>query len=479
MVEIKKILGRSRSVVIEEIRMKKSLTLFSCVSILCSVTGHISVFVAPTAILKYTGSVGLSLILWIFGGVMNLFLALCFTELATMFPKAGGPYFFILKVFGPFSGFMIMWGYILLITGPFWAFVSYCASLYILQLFFVNCEPPDVAVKLFAVWILVSFVAINCVYVKLVTKIQSILTLTKILALLLIIVCGAISLATDGPENISDVWEGTVDKPIVVAMAFFFSVFTFGGWQIVVNLMEEVKNPGRDLPRAIHVSFLIITLEFVLVNLAYYVVLTKREILQSAAIAVLFFEKFYSPLKPVLSILVAVTAIGVLNASILGHSRVLLAAARNNQAPFFLSMISTKFFTPWPAIFALLVWSSIMLLSGELFTFMELISLFSLLLSLSVVVALLYLRWKQPHAERPYKASLYIPISQLVLLVVVFMLCVYEEPYKLGRGLVILAAGIPFYIVGVKWKSKPKIYTNYMERLTLSVQKTLLVSKSE
>jgi amino acid transporter len=134
--------------------MKKSLTLFSCVSILCSVTGHIAVFVAPTAILQFTGSIGLSLLIWIFGGVMNLFLALCFTELATMFPKAGGPYFFILKVFGPFAGFMIMWGYVLLITGPFWAFLSYCASLYILQPFFFKCDPPDAAVKLFAFWIL-------------------------------------------------------------------------------------------------------------------------------------------------------------------------------------------------------------------------------------------------------------------------------------------------------------------------------------
>lgn len=145
---------RSQSIVIEQIRMKKTLTLFSCVSILCSVTGHISVFVAPTAILKYTGSIGLSVLLWIFGGLMNLCLALCFTELATMFPSAGGPYVFILKVFGPLPGFMIMWGYIFLITGPFWAFLSYCASLYILQPFFVNCQPPDVAVKLFAVWIL-------------------------------------------------------------------------------------------------------------------------------------------------------------------------------------------------------------------------------------------------------------------------------------------------------------------------------------
>ncbi|KAL4234499.1 hypothetical protein ACF0H5_006144 [Mactra antiquata] len=450
------------TIVIEKVRMKKSLNLFNCVSILCSLTGHIAVFVAPTAILKYTGSIGLSIVIWVLGGLMNLFLALCFTEVAIMFPKAGGPYAWIKQEFGSFPGFMILWGYIVLITGPFWAFQSYCAALYILQPLFVGCNPPDSAVKLLATWIIVSFVALNCVYVKFVTKVQSILTLTKLLAMLMIIICGVISVSTDSYENISSPLDDTIKDPFVVAMSFFFSIFMYGGWQIVSNLMEEVKDPGRDLPRAVNVSFLIIILEFVLVNLAYYVVLRKQDILESATIAVLFFEYFYPPLKPVISLLVAITAIGVLNASILGHSRVLFAGARNNHAPLFLSMISLKFLTPWPAIFVLMIWSLIMLLSGELFTFMELISLFSALLSLSVVIVLLYLRWKQPHAHRPYKVYLFIPISQLVLLVIMLLLCVYQEPGKLGRGLIIFILGIPVYMVGVKWKNKPKIYHGYI-----------------
>lgn len=466
-------------VVIEhDIRMKKSINLLHCVSILCSVTGHISVFVAPTAMLRYTGSFGLSLLMWLLGGVMNLLLALCFTELAIMYPKAGGPYAYVLKVFGPLPGFMIMWGYLVLISGPFWAVLSYTAAIYCIQPFFINCQPPDIAVKLLAVLIILTFVFINCVYVKLVAQVQTLLSLSKVLALLLIIVAGLFSLFKDGSENVNNIWEDTVDDPLKVSMAFFFSVFNYGGWQIVVNLIEEVKNPGNDLPRAVYISLSINTCLFVLVNFAYYVVLSRQEIVGTTVVAVLFFEKFYPPLKAVISILVSLTAIGALNASILGHSRILFAGSRNDQTCVIFSMISVRFYTPVPAIIVLTIWAMIMLLSGGVFTLVEFVSLFSILMSLSVVVTLLYLRWTEPNVPRPYKTFLFTPVSQLILVVVVITMSVIQEPQKIGRGLLIVAAGVPVYVVGVLWKSKPKSYYNFINYMTTIVQKILLVRKS-
>lgn len=147
-------------VVIEQERMgmKKTISLFHCVSILFSVTGHVSVFIAPSAVLSYTGSVALSLIMWTIGGLLNLCLALSFTELATMFPKSGGAYAYILEVFGPFVGFVIAWGYMALIIAPQWAFCAYSSSVYILKAFFISCSPPKAGVVLLAMWILGIFV---------------------------------------------------------------------------------------------------------------------------------------------------------------------------------------------------------------------------------------------------------------------------------------------------------------------------------
>jgi amino acid transporter len=71
-----------------------------------------------------------------------------------MLPSAGGPYAYVMKTFGPLPGFLVLWGYMVLISGPFWAFLSYTAALYIFQPFFPDCEAPDNAVKILAGWIM-------------------------------------------------------------------------------------------------------------------------------------------------------------------------------------------------------------------------------------------------------------------------------------------------------------------------------------
>lgn len=142
--------------------MKKSINLLHCVAVLVAVTGHISIFISPSVILSAAGSIGLTIIEWIFAGWVNIGVCLCFVELATVFPSAGGPYAYVTNVFGNLSGFIIMWGYIVLIIGPFWAFLSYTASVYILEPFFpVGCKPPSLAVKFLGAWILSKFFCVG------------------------------------------------------------------------------------------------------------------------------------------------------------------------------------------------------------------------------------------------------------------------------------------------------------------------------
>lgn len=142
----------------EEIRMKKSMNLLHCVAVLVAVTGHISIFISPGVIFSAAGSIGLTIIEWICAGLLNIGVCLCFVELATVFPSAGGPYAYVTNVFGGLSGFVIMWGYIILIVGPFWAYLSYTASVYILEPFFrIDCHPPALAVKFLGAWILCKY----------------------------------------------------------------------------------------------------------------------------------------------------------------------------------------------------------------------------------------------------------------------------------------------------------------------------------
>lgn len=131
-------------------QMKKSISLLQVTASLIAVTGHTAVFITPSSILENTGSLGVSLIVWLFGGVVNWMQALIFVEFGTSLDEAGGAYSYVKAACGPLAGFMMLWSYMMLATGPFWSFLSYTAAVYGIKPIFPSCSPPDVVVKVIA-----------------------------------------------------------------------------------------------------------------------------------------------------------------------------------------------------------------------------------------------------------------------------------------------------------------------------------------
>ncbi|OWF36347.1 large neutral amino acids transporter small subunit 1-like [Mizuhopecten yessoensis] len=461
-----------------KVAMKRSLTLFHCVAIMVAVTGHSSVFISPSNILRSAGSVGASLVVWLIGGLINMMLALCFAELGTMLPHAGGPYAYVMHTFGPLPGFLIMWGYVVLVAGPFWAFLAYTAALYIVQPVYPDCEAPDSAVKLLAGWIMITMVILNCVYMKYVIKVQSLLASTKIIALAIIVVAGIIQLAKGETENFQNLFEGTSKEPGEFGLAILYSVFSYGGWQVMTSMMEEVKQPGRDLPRSVYITFIVVIIKYIMTNVAYFTLLSPSEVLGSQAVALLFIRRVYSPISAVISALVATTSIGALNASIMGHSRLLFAGSRVGHMPVILGMISHKYLTPWPSILVLLTWGLVMLYTGGVVDMMDFIGLYSTIMGIAVVISLLYLRYRKPDENRPYQTMTFVPLVMLVVNIAVLVLAIYQKPQKMGIGLGILFAGIPLFWFGVLWEPKPKCFREFIGGWTVVAQKMFMIGKT-
>lgn len=141
----------------KKIELKRSITFFGVVAILIANIGGTGVFIAPTTILKLSGSPGLAVITWTVGGLIQVSLAFCVVQLAQLFNKAGGPYYFINRVFGDLASFVFMWGYLIFIAAPSWALGAYTASLYLLSLIFGDCLPSDGLIKLVAAWIMSKY----------------------------------------------------------------------------------------------------------------------------------------------------------------------------------------------------------------------------------------------------------------------------------------------------------------------------------
>lgn len=454
-----------------------TLSLFDTCGIMVSSLGGCGIFIAMSAILVNTGSVAVTLIILPVCGLLNYSLARCFTEVAILLPKAGGPYFFILHVFGEFPAFLFMWGFVLLITTPVWAIFSYTASLYIGQLFFPGCRPPVIASKLLAICILSLVVCLNCVYMKYVTRVQSLLSSTKIVAMVMIIICGSYSFAKGKTDNFQNIFEGSSTSPGKIALSLLDGFFIYGGWQLITFLLAEMKEPERNLPRTLVISFSIVTILNELTIAAYFVLLSPEVLVSADAVAVLFMERLYKPLTPLVSLLVTTTSVGVLNASVLGHSNFLTAVAKKDHLPRIFGCFSDKYNMPWAASIFLCLLAVAVLLSGSLVQMIEFISFYAVVMSLSVLLCLFALRIRKPNAQRPVKVWLGTAIIQFILSVAILCMCIYQKPRNMFLAILIVASGIPAYFLGVVWKSKPMAFSSFMNNATVILQKVLLIKE--
>uniref|UniRef100_A0A0B6ZXN1 Amino acid permease/ SLC12A domain-containing protein n=1 Tax=Arion vulgaris TaxID=1028688 RepID=A0A0B6ZXN1_9EUPU len=458
-----------------ETTLRRHLTLFNVLALLVSATGHIAVFITIGPVLAMSGSVVTTIILWCFGCFLVYTLALCFTEMDCLFQRAGGAYLYLTMTFGNLAGFLVVWGYIILISGPFNAFASRIAALYIIKAVTLNSECNiwwhEVAVHLLACWLLVNLAIMNCYYLKVLVKVQNILTACKMVAIVIIIAMGIYFLATDSSENFKDPLEGSYAEPGRVALAIIYVIFSIGGWQAVTTLTEEVKDPARTLPRAVHLTFVIVVFLFLMTYVSYMVVLEKQDIIQSRAIALLFCQRLWTPLVPVMSILVALACIGALSTSVMGHSRMIFAAARKGDLPSLLSTLHPTYRTPMMAIFTVTLYGIVMMFSGKMEKLMQFIGLYSLIMGLKVVVALLYLRWTKPKLARPYKVPLFFPLLQVITCISLLCLVIIQEPVWMSFGILIYLAGIPIYIIFVQWRHKPQTYIKLIGQVTGVIQK--------
>lgn len=154
--------------VTKETTLKRHLTLFNVVVLLVSTTGHIAVFITPGSVLHMSGSVVTTLVLWCVGSFLVYTQALCFTEMGCIFQNAGGAYLYLTLTFGNLSGFLMVWGYIILVSGPFLAFTSQIAAVYVIRTVTSNstCDIwwHEFAVQLLATWLLSKFDTLLCMW---------------------------------------------------------------------------------------------------------------------------------------------------------------------------------------------------------------------------------------------------------------------------------------------------------------------------
>ncbi|XP_061643683.1 cystine/glutamate transporter isoform X1 [Phyllopteryx taeniolatus] len=463
----------------KKVELGKKVTLLSGISVIVGTIIGAGIFISPKGILKHSGSVGMSLIVWIACGVLSLFGALSYAELGTCIKKSGGHYTYLLEAFGPHVAFIKLWTDLTAIRPAGMAVICLAFGQYILEPLFMPCDVPPIAIKLAAAIGLTSVMYTNSMSVRWTARIQIFFTLCKLVAISTIIVPGVYQFFKGETHNFKKAFQLDNMKVSTLPLAFYSGMYAYAGWFYLNFVTEEIDNPERTVPLAICSSMAIVTTCYVLVNVAYYTVMSVEELLASDAVAVTFSKKLMGNFSLAVPIFVAMSCYGSMNGSLLVLSRTFLVASREGQLPEVYSMIHIRRNTPIAAVLILYPMTMLQLFLGDIYSLLNFMSFLRWLSIGVVVLGLIYLRYTRPDLPRTFKVPIFIPVVFSLTCFFMVFLSLYSDPLNTGIGFAISLTGIPAYYIFVHFHRRPKWLQRALDSINRSLQILLEVVPAE
>lgn len=320
---------------------------------------------------------------------------------------------------------------------------------------------------------------VNAWDVKWSTRVQDVFTYAKLLALFLIIITGFVQIGRGKVRYFQNSFENSNYDLGHISLAFYSGLFAYNGWNYLNYVIEEMKNPKKNLPIAIWFSIILVTVVYVLCNVAYFTTVTPDEIVSASAVAVVFSKRLYGPMWWIMPVFVSLSTFGGVNGILFTTSRLTYVGAREGHLPQILSMVQINRLTPAPSVLFMGFFSLIYLCSTDMYALINYVGFVTWLSIGLSVFSLLVFRWTRPNMERPVKVSLIWPILYCLFSLFLVILPLHASPTETGMGCLIIATGIPVYFIFIKWQNKPKSFLRFMDTSTLFLQKLLMVIPEE
>ncbi|CAD5213016.1 unnamed protein product [Bursaphelenchus okinawaensis] len=432
---------------------RNKMGLLGAVSFVCGNIIGSGLFITPTAILQYTNSVGLSLLVWFLSALISMLGAYCYIELGTSIRHSGADFAYLCYV----GWFPIAFSF--LSTGCLMTFPAVVAvealtfSEYLFEGLYINLESAvsqhmaKTLASFSLVWLIcfLNFFSLR----TFVSRFQIAATAAKILATMTIICVGMYMLVFKGEvENLKDPFANSTYEPSMIVNAFFQGLFSYDGWDVLNFGVEEVANPTRTLSLAIPIGIFIIAFVYCATNLSYFVVLSIPEVLKTPAVAQTFANRTMGSFRHAMPFLTSIMLIGSLNSTIFTSSRYLFAGARQGQMPSFLSVVNEKHDSPRAAIFYSVLLAMLFALVGEVDKLINYLTFAMWVQRALTMCALLYIRYYnvKVHPDR-IRVPIILPIVFLIICITLVITTVTADIKTASIGLVFLITGFVFYMV--------------------------------
>jgi APA family basic amino acid/polyamine antiporter len=424
----------------------RRLTLFDATMIVISGIIGSGIFINPYVVAQRVHTPFLILGVWIAGGVIALFGGFVFAELSTVMPKVGGQYAFFREAFSPLVAFLYGWGLLLIVQTGATAAVAVAFAKYVARL----VDLPEGATPWLAAAILVALAAFHALGIKPGAVVINLITFSKTLAIAALIVGAFILTKKSGLT-----WEPLVPPDLgglSLVSAFFAglvpAMFAYGGWQNLNYVAEEVKEPQRDLPRAILIGVFCVIAIYVAANVAYVHVLGAPALAATQTPAADMASRLVGETGArVISLLIVISTFGFMNLALLSAPRVYYAMAADGLFFRSLARLSPRFRAPTAAI----------LLQGGLAAVYALANTYERLLGYAAFAdwiffafagaSLIVFRRKLPAAPRPFPVPGYpwVPLLFILSGVGIVINIFFTDSRNAFMGTAIFALGVPVY----------------------------------
>jgi APA family basic amino acid/polyamine antiporter len=426
----------------------RTLSLFDATMIAISGIIGSGIFINPYVVARTVETPVLILSVWIAGGVIALLGAFVFAELSTVMPRVGGQYAFFREAFHPLVAFLYGWSLLLIIQSGATAAVAVAFAQYVARL----AGWGEAAVAPLAVAILLGVAGFHALGIKPGAVLIDLITFAKTLALVVLIIGAFLLTRSSGIVLTPALPEGLGGLPLV---SVFFAglvpaMFAYGGWQNLNYIAEEVRDPLRNLPRAILLGVCCVVAVYVSANVAYVHVLSAPGLAATqtpaADVAARLMGEGGAQL---VSLLIVVSTFGFLNLALMSAPRVYYAMAADGLFFRSLARLSPRFRAPTAAI----------LLQGAIAAVFALTSSYDRLLGYAVFadwvffglagVAVIVFRRKLPDAPRPFPTPAY-PWVPLLFTLAAFGIVFNTYFTDLRNALIgtaIISLGVPVYLV--------------------------------
>ncbi len=421
---------------------QRLLDPFGAVALIVGIVIGAGIFKTPALVASLTNDIGWTLMIWIAGALISVIGALCYAELCSAYPHAGGDYHFLHRAFGRHVSFLYGWARATVINPGAIALLAFVFGDYFSQVVPLG----EYSSAIWALSIVLLLTVVNVIGIRASSKIQTWLVVMVVMGLLAVVVAG---FSVEAPVAEASLFFSSVPAASQFGLALVFVLLTFGGWNEAAYISAELRGGARSIVRVIVISMAVLTAIYLLVNMALLHGLGLQGLSQSTTAASDVLGLAWGPwAEKVLGLFVAIAALTSINATMVVGARANYAVGLDWaslrqlgqwQGPsgsptrayvlqagisiglIFLGMSEADGFAAMVEFTAPMFWSFLLL----------------------VGLALLWLRRTDPLAERPFRVPLY-PFTPLVFCAACGFLTYSSVMYAVSQN----AIHVSFWLLG-------------------------------